>query len=339
MAQTLAGLVTAAAPGAVGKKAGVTSIRNPANEVKMQTWKEANQAGYKFPPSVIERGVGREAIESVGGKAALKQEFALHNQQMTNKLAKEGAGVPADKPLNEETLEAARTVLAEPYRQVAAVSPKAAKALEKWKDANANAKLHYRDYERNLTASAKKEFERYESLAEQHQAVMDAEAVRTGNPELVAKLREARVRIAQNYDVDKALNVGTGEVRADVLGRMINKRGVKGMTGPLGVIAKTHQAFPQYMGEGAKTTTPGVSQMASVGLGSIMGLEGYHSLGLKGMVGGLAAGLAIPQVSRGARALAMSKSMQRPVADQQGIPLSALTSYLAREQEKTEARP
>lgn len=325
-----------AVPGMSGKTAGATSIRNPANAVKLQTWQTANQAGYKFPPSVIERGVGRESLEGIGGKAAIKQEAALHNQQVTNKLAKEGASLGPDEVITEQTLAAARERLAEPYRQVAAVSPVASKALEKWKDANAQAKLHWRDYERNLTAAAKKKFDHYDTLAETQQQILENEATRTGNPQLIANLREARVKIAQNYDVDRALNVGTGEVRANVLGQMINKRGVKGMTGPLGIIAKTQQAFPQYMGEGAKTTTPGVSQMASVGLGSLMGLEGYHSMGLKGGVGGLAAGLAIPQVSRGARALSMSDIMQRPLSNQPGIPLSALTAYLARESAKNE---
>lgn len=331
VAQTLAGLVAAAAPGLAGKTAGAGSIRNPANVVKLETFKQANEAGYKFPPSSIESSPTRDIIGSVGGKAAGKQEVALHNQQVTNELAKKGAGVPKDVPLTEESLAQARNELAEPYRQVAKVSPQASTALTKWKDANAKAKLHWKDYERNQTAAAKEKFDHYDSVAETQQNIMETEAVRTGNPELIAKLREARVRIAQNYDVDRALNVGTGDVRAPVLGNILNKRGVKGMTGPLGIIAKTQQAFPQFLGEASKTPTPGVNQLASLGLGSIFGIEGYHSMGIKGGLAGAGVGLAMPQISRGARALSMSKLMQKPLSDQPGIPMSAIADYLAKQ--------
>lgn len=318
-AQTLAGLSTMLRPG--------KSSQNP---VKLQTFNQAHEAGYKFPPSAIDRGLARETLESVGGKAAIKQDTALHNQQITNKLAKQGAGLGTDEVLTEQTLAAARDRLAEPYKQIASLSPEASKALSIWKDANAQAKLHWNDYQRNRTASAHKQYERFNSRAEGAQSTMEDEALRTGNPDLVQKLREARVKIAQNWDVDRALNIGTGDVRADQLGRLLNSRGAQGMSGPLGVIAKTQQAFPQYMGEAAKTPTPGVNQLASLGLGSLFGLEGYHAMGVRGGLAGAGVGLALPQVSRGARALSMN-AFQRP-RSAEGVPLSALTSYLATEQ-------
>lgn len=331
VAQTLAGLVAGAAPGVRGSTAGATSIRNPANVVKLNTFNEASKAGFKFPPYAIESSPTRDIIGSVGGKAANKQESTLHNQQTTNKVAKQGAGVPDDQPLTEDTLKEARDRIAEPYRQVAKVSPQANVALTKWKDANAKAKLHWKDYERNQTASAKEKFDHYDSQAETQQNIMEAEAVRTGNPELIQQLREARVKIAQNYDVDRALNIGTGDVRANVLGSMLNKRGAKGMSGPLGIIARAQQAFPQFMGEASKTPTPGVNQLASLGLGSLFGVEGYHAMGLKGGLAGAGVGLAMPQISRGARALSMSKLMQKPLSDQPGIPMSAIADYLAKQ--------
>lgn len=323
--QTLAGLATLARPGS--KAPGAESIRNPANSVKLRTFQEANAAGYKFPPSVIERGMGREELESIGGKAATKQQAALHNQQTTNNLAKQGASLNPNQELTEENLAQARSELAQPYREVAAVSPEAKHALDTWKDANARAKLHWNDYQRNQTATAKEKYDYFNELQEVSQSVMEDEAIRTGNQQLVARLRDARVKIAQNWDVDRALNIGSGDVRANELGKMLNKRGEKGMSGPLGVIAKTQQAFPEYMTESARTSTPGVNKLSFIASGAL-GLEGYHSLGLKGA----AVGAAIPQISRGARALSLSNMMQKPRSQGQGIPLSALTEFLAKEQ-------
>lgn len=314
-AQSLASLATG-----IRGRAKITpeSIRNPENIERMNTWEAANKAGYKFPPSTIERGMGRERLEDLAGKAALKGDVALHNAQVTKKLAKQGAGLKPDEILNEENLAIARDRLAWPYKEVASLYTKGPKDIADWKEANAEAKLYWNDYERNHTASAFKEYERWKNKADAALDKIEMEASFRGREDLVKSLKDARVAIAQNWDVDRALNIGTGEVRADVLGRMLDKRGAKGMTGPLGLIAKTQQAFPQYMGETAKTTTPGVHALTPFAAAAL-GLEGYHLGGWPGA----AAGVSLPFARAGARGIAMSPFMQQP-RQAGAVPLSSL---------------
>jgi len=321
-AQTLAGVAAAARTG--GGAAGPTSIRNPLQAIKLQTLKEGTAAGYKVAPTHIERSAGRELLEDIGQKGATNQEMSLHNATITTKLAKEGSGLQPTQLLHESNLADARWEMAEPYRQVAKVSPDAAHALDTWKNANAEAKLHWKEYQTNNKVSAKKQYDYWNELQETAQQIMEDEAKRTGNPKLIAELREARVKIAQNWDVDRALNVATGEVRPEVLGRMLDKRGVQGMTGPLSIIAKMHQAFPKAMVESAKVPTPGVSGARPLSA-LILGYEGYKYGGMAGA----AAGAAAPYASAGARKLAGNSYFQRPLPEGQGVPLSAIGQTLA----------
>jgi hypothetical protein len=320
--QTLAGLASTYRPG--GGTPSPASIRNPLQAIKLQTLKEGTAAGYKVAPTHIERSAGRELLEDIGQKGATNQEMSLHNATITTKLAKEGSGLQPTQLLHESNLADARWEMAEPYRQVAKVSPDAAHALDTWKNANAEAKLHWKEYQTNNKVSAKKQYDYWNELQETAQQIMEDEAKRTGNPKLIAELREARVKIAQNWDVDRALNVATGEVRPEVLGRMLDKRGVQGMTGPLSIIAKMHQAFPKAMVESAKVPTPGVSGARPLSA-LILGYEGYKYGGMAGA----AAGAAAPYASAGARKVAGSSYFQRPLPEGQGVPLSAIGQTLA----------
>ena len=325
--QSLAGLASMARPG-LGLKPPPTSIRAPEQAVLLKTWEEANAAGYKFAPTHIDSSGTRKVAESVGGKAAVDQEMAIHNQVLTNKLSKKGAGLTLDQDLTEANLAQARDVMAEPYRQIAAISPAADRALRTWKDANAKAKRAWNEFQITKTEDSYQKYKLQERRSDVAQTRMETQAIRTGNYQLVKELQEARVKIAQNFDVDKALNIGSGNVRADVLGRMLNARGEAGLTGPLGIIAKTQQAFPKYLREASKVPTPGVGKLealASIGLGA-----GAYEAGLG--VNGAAAAMALPMTSAVARKFAMSSLLQKPKAEM-GIPLSAVQSFLAQRSE------
>jgi hypothetical protein len=267
----------------------------------LETWQEANRAGYVFPPTHIEDSFLRKKIESIGGKAATKQEATQRNAIITDELAREGASIPKGTPIDEGALEAARTVLAAPYREVASLSPRAASALDKLKDVRAEAKIYRRHADISGDPRSVKEAMRLDQTADAYENLIDKEAARAGRPDLLNQLRESRRLIAMNWDVDRALNVGDGHVDAMVLARLLDKRGVGGMSGPLLTIAKTAKAFPQFMRSSAGTPTAGVSALEpAFAAGAAMAGHGAVAAGW-------------PLVQGPARALALSPRMQTPL--------------------------
>src|SRR5437899_5974595 len=92
-----------------------------------------------------------------------------------------------------------------------------------------------------------------------------------------------------------------------MIGRMINKRGVKGVTGDLGTVGKFAQAFPDFVQP--KDVARDVSMLRPyLALGALGG-GGALSEHYTGSPYGMALG-ALPFISPAARGLALSKLMQ-----------------------------
>ena len=127
-----------------------------------------------------------------------------------------------------------------------------------------------------------------------------------GAKDLIPPLREARKLIAKSYEVERALNVATGDVSAKALGRSLDKG--KPLSGELATIGKFAEGFGPYAREGAKVPTPGVSKVEALS-SALLGLGGY---GVAGPVGVAAA--ALPLASGPARALLLSPQYQRLLA-------------------------
>ncbi len=279
--------------------------------VRDSTIKEAQAAGYVIPPSATGGGATAKILESLGGKAAVGQEASIRNQQVTNELARKAASLKPDEPITEATLKAARDALAEPYRQVASVSNIAAKALEKLQEARLDAKDLWRQYGAgNAGPEVRKAAQAADSQVSMLERVIEKEASKVGQSGLVETLRQARVAIAKNFNVEKALNVGDGNVDAHVIGRLLDKVGVNGITGELQTIGKFAQAFSPFARHAPVTqSAPDVSKLtpyvaAGLGMG---GMAASDRLGM-GPWGMAAAGL--PFLSSGARNIALSRLMQ-----------------------------
>ncbi len=208
--------------------------------VREQTLKEGVEAGYTVPPSAVSDSFLGRRLESVGGKAALGQESAIRNQEVTNRLARQAANLGPDEDITLTTLKAARDKLAAPYQEVSNLSPTAKTALTDWREANKEAQAWYKAYERLPLPSLQKKAERFKETAERMLDTMEREAVSAGRPELVESLKKARIEIAKNYDVEKALNLGSGEVDASVIGRILDSKGDKAVTGELKTIGKLY---------------------------------------------------------------------------------------------------
>lgn len=276
------------------------------NAVRDATLKEGQDSGYVVPPSATGQGgvLGwlNRRLESISGKAAVGQEAAVRNQQKTNDLARKAVDLPEDTAISVQALEGQREKFAAPYREVAKLDPAAAKALDDLKQARFDANANYRFYESIPNPETLAKAKEFQAKADALEKFIQGIAQSAGKPDLVQELRDARQKIAKTYDVERALNVATGDVSARTLGSMVDKG--KPLSGGLGTAGKFQQAFPSYMREGENVPTPGVSKSEAI-VSALMGLGGYQALGPYG-----AALAALPFASGPARSLVLSKPYQ-----------------------------
>lgn len=286
------------------------------NSLRDTTLKEARDAGYVVPPSHTGGGFIAKRLESIGGKAATDQEAALRNQEVTNKLVRQEAGLDPDKPISVESLEKRREQLAEPYRQIAALDqnkqryspysskPNAsAKALADLKDARFNANAYFKHFDIAGDPESLKKARAADLEADQIEKYLETRAQAANRPELVDQLREARKQIAKTFDIERALNVADGNVDAKILGRALDRG--RPLTGNLKTIAKFAEAFPKYARVGTNVPTPGVSKLEPVA-SAAAGMAGAATLGPAG-----AAAAALPLLSGPARTIALSDIMNK----------------------------
>ena len=299
--------VGALAPSAAS--ASLNAVRAPGlareqaqNQVRDATLRPAQDAGYVIPPSAIKPTATGNAVESFAGKAALKQEASIKNQQVTNRLVREELRLPENTPLTEQTLETARHQAAQPYRDVAALSPMAANVLQKLRDARSEATVNFRHYDMSGTPQSLRDARAADARATTLERVLERQASAAGNPELVQQLREARTYIAKTYDVERALNVGNGNVDAHIIGRAIDRG--RPLTGNLATIGRFAEAYKPFTTEASKVPNPGTSAI-NAGASAILGYEGMQHLGSYGL--GLAA---IPFARGGLRQGVLSDAYQ-----------------------------
>lgn len=400
---------------ALQKRIAEKAAEQSRNAVRDATLKAGQDAGYTLPRSAVEPSFLSNRLESLGGKAAIGQEAASRNQEVTNKLARAAVGLPDDAPLTSVTLAKLRQQAGQPYAEVAALptptnpavladdlerallektaskqgalqdvgrfattqaqqdvastkwypveglpraparySPhaeRATEALGAYSDALSIAAQRQKevDFLRNQLGSLRENiastkpvtefayrspaenvealkvarneaqtlFQHYNrsadpislakakearSLAETLEQALEEQAKAGGNAGLVDKLRDARRTIAKTYDIERAVNEGTGDISAPVLGRLLDKG--RPLSGELETIAKFNKAFPQYTREGAKLPTAGVSKSEALAA-ALLGVGGAATAGPMGM-----AAAALPLMSGPARHLALSRVLQ-----------------------------
>lgn len=85
------------------------------------TLNEAQAAGYAIPPTQANPdapGLVNRVLEGVSGKIQTGQAFAIKNQEVTTKLAKQALHLPEDVPLTREAIGNVRSAAGEVYRAV-----------------------------------------------------------------------------------------------------------------------------------------------------------------------------------------------------------------------------
>lgn len=330
VAGDIAGAVTSiAAPMAVSGAASYArdqisrlQAQKAANSAADAITRKGLERGYTIPASEVNPTAANKILESVGGKAATRQQAEINNQEVTNALVKEQLGIPANTPITEETLKNLRAKYSAPYREIASLPPvrdvqkvpvghnpltnqpitktvvtvtDPAKVLEELKTARANANDWFKAYTRDAHPDTKAAAERFKQQASDLESKLEQIALNASKPKLVEQLRQARKDIAQTYSAEQALNVGSTNIDARAIGRM-RDRGVP-LTGNMRTIGEFAQQNPLYMRESSGVSTPGVSALDAMAAGMAVA-------GGKPLSGGVL-------LLRGpARALALSKWYQ-----------------------------
>lgn len=264
---------------------------------------EGRGAGYVVPNSEVAPSFLGNRLESIGGKAAIKQEAAVRNQQVTNALTRQALGLSDDVPISQSTLDNLRKTAGRAYQEVSALSPQAKSDLEALKVARSDATGWFTAYNRSARPDDLAKAKAARELADQLESALEGHAKAAGRDELIPALVDARKQIAKTYTVERALNKATGDVSAPVIGRLYDKG--KPLSDGLDTVGRFNQAFPKFTGTGVSTPAAGVSKseaLASLLLGSV-GAAGAGPLGITAA--------AVPLLSHPARALALSPMLQK----------------------------
>lgn len=175
--------------------------------------------------------------------------------------------------------------------------------LEELKQARSDANAFYRHYDRSADPASLKAAN--EAMAKAHalEAEIEETVTRLGRSDLVDKLRDARQLIARTHDIERAMNLATGDISAQAIGRMLDKG--KAFTGELLAIAKFAQAFPRAARDIAGVPPAGVSGTDAAMAATLGGIGAAAS----GSATGLAAA-GLPLLRGPARSHVLSKGYQ-----------------------------
>ena len=266
--------------------------RESANAVRDESLRMGRDEGMLVAPGDIAstgvKGWINRRLESFGGKDAIRQEINVRNQEMTNAVAQRVLGLPKGTAVTEKLLDDYREVMAAPYREVAALptlppsrvqgirgyplfgpTPQsAADALKELRQARIDSNAQWKDFQANKKVESRDNAVALDKRIESLEGHIEKTAIAAGRPDLIPALQEARTKIAQSWDIDRALNTGNADVSARILQGMLNKG--RPLGGELKSVAEFTNAFPHYMTEGARVHMPGVSKSdwyAGIGMG------------------------------------------------------------------------
>lgn len=328
--------IGAAIPGASNVLAGTRKLfRGSEQSPQVRSAIEsARKAGYVVPPSQARDSVINKTIEGFAGKTSVSQTASLKNQAITNRLANETIGLPADVPLNYEVLDSVRKEAGKAYDAVAKLGdfsvtggaklPKdvavksvldpftmtssnkvdAGELIRAWKQANADATAYFRAYGRDANPETLAKAKNAADTAKKVDEFLNSQLKKAGLDDMLTELKNARVQIAKTYTVENALNPVTGNVDARKLAAQLEKG--KPLSGGLETAARFASQFkqaaqvPEKMG-----SVPGFSLADVLLAGGGSALFGDFS--------GAAAGLLRP----GARTLSTSDVIQNRLLQQQ----------------------
>ena len=270
------------------------------NAVRDATLREAQAAGYVFPPNQVAPNVVNRALEGVSGKISTAQGAAVRNEGVNLSLAKKAIGLPDDVPLNKDTLSQVRSIAGEAYKSLKQIGPVAndadlARAMQGVtgeyraliqdfpSQRNAAIDTLISDLEKPQfnSASLVELVKRLRSDARANLKAFDDPAkkalgqVQMGAQNAIEDLFDRTLQASGNGDflqvfrnarttIAKTHTIENAleESTGKIVASKIGKEYAKGkpLTGELATIGKTAQAFPKAV-QNLNTGTPGVSPL------------------------------------------------------------------------------
>jgi hypothetical protein len=203
-----------------------------------------------------------------------------------------------------------------------AVGRSGAAILDDIRSLRRDAQATYRAQKINPDPLASAKADTQMAIANILEDIIDANAP---TPKVLRELREARTRIAQIYEHERAINYGQQKIDPQVYAKLYEER-KGGMTGLNADIAKAASMFPDYF-----TLTPAeiknLPRITRGGLGAAIGAVIGSPLGPAGALAGTAAGIGVG----GAGSAVAARRMATPAyqranampADYRPVPLGA----------------
>jgi hypothetical protein len=276
----------------------------PAISAKNATLEAAQKARYAVPPQDSGAGTGSQLLNAVSGKIKTEQKASVLNQAVTNSKAAKAIGLPEHEPITLDAIDGVRKQAGKAYEAVRGVGQIKADGLfkqelgdivKKYQSASKDfpgllnddvtkvvsnvdrpqfssdsaidaigilrkqGDAAYRSGNSEVGAASKKAADAIESMIGRHLKT-------SGAPQdLITNFQNARQLIAKTYTVEKALNTGSGNIKAAKIAAEMEKKGT--LTGDLKDIGKFAKAFPRSNQELAGVNPWSVIDAGVAGIG------------------------------------------------------------------------
>lgn len=236
-----AAMLPAAAAQAMASRAAPMTVRD-------QTAREAMDAGYRLPPTDVKPGVVNSMLEGTAGKLSTRQALSLKNQSVTDNLAKQAIGLPANTQLTPDAIKAVRDTAGQAYAAVKGAN------IQVTPDQQYLARLNMLGGNTKAAAADFGDIAKLKPIDDLVQALQPQQMTPSGIVEMVKRLRAdatANFRTATNgtnndprlFDYARAQR-GAADALDSLLERSLSRAGLRDLADNYSnartLIAKTH---------------------------------------------------------------------------------------------------
>lgn len=276
----------------------------PSITAKNASIEAAQKAGYAVPPQDAGAGTGSQLLNAISGKIKTEQKASVLNQAVTNAKAAKAIGLPEHEPITLDSIDGVRKQAGKAYEAVRGIGQIRADnqfrqdlqgIAQKYQSASKDfpgllnndvmgvvksagrskfdadsaidaisvlrqkGDAAYRSGNNDVGAASKKAADAIEAMIGRHLKT-------SGAPQnLITNFQNARQLIAKTYTVEKALNTGSGNIKAAKIAAEMEKKGT--LTGDLKDIGKFAKAFPRSNQELAGVNPWSVIDAGVAGIG------------------------------------------------------------------------
>jgi hypothetical protein len=202
--------------GKMAQKAMPTAAKRGNYEL-IKTMAGANELGLIIDPTIYAEALPTNlAMKMAGGTTKFQEAASRVNAPRVQAAVEQVLGADPGTSFGRSFFLNQREVIAEPYKKVAALSGKAATALEDWKSANEVAVVNSRMASMEKDRVARLKFREAAAAARQDADkaynIIESEAVAKGQGALAKDLAESRRQMARMYAIKSMVNEASGKI-------------------------------------------------------------------------------------------------------------------------------